>query len=274
MNPKESTFHTPQVPSFSSLGGISWKSRGRGQGLVFHGVHEESSSLRQNSSGSLARLLPTLPPLPRTPPPPHSHSQPRLEDRRRTSQHLQVLGTAGGLLLYSRRESLEAGSKACLRPQASLFRTNPSTLFLSDLVERSIDTFPRTSPGAWPTPGLRLKASSPLPRDQPIPVAQGPKGNSHHSPTCQSFLPSCSAEKLKSYSPPLSASGLAFTARPEPPTLPSRHPAPATPLPLLGRPSPGTGRLPSPASRWPGISLAPLLPQRARPAPGGPHTHR
>lgn len=119
----------------------------------------------------------------------------------------------------------------------------------------SSDTFSRTDPGAWPFQVPSSEASSPLPEDQPTPDAQGPKGNSHHSPTRQSFFfPAAAAEKAKPHGPPPPASGPRFTGRPEPPALPSATPFPSRRFPPRRRPSPGAGRLPSPASRGPGSS--------------------
>lgn len=184
-DPKGIYIHTPQARSFSSLGGRSWKPRAKGQGLVFHGVRLSPEVVDRTVQ---AAGPPTSLPTP-TPGAPHPH--PRREARC-TSLHLRIVRTAEDPLLSTGGKGLDAGSDTGLRPPGSHVGTNRATRSLSDLAEGSSDTFSKTDPGACPSQVPGSEASSPLPEDQPTPDTQGPKGNSHHSPTRQSFLPSCS----------------------------------------------------------------------------------
>lgn len=135
MNPKESTAHTPQVLSFSSLGGRRRKPRAGEQGPVFHGVRPSPKAV----DGTVqAAGPPTSLPAP-TPGPPNPHAG---REACRTSQHLRVPGTDADPPLSTRGEGLDAGSDACLWPPASQVRTNPATLSLSN--RNCTDTLSRT----------------------------------------------------------------------------------------------------------------------------------
>lgn len=232
--------------SFSSLGGRRRKPRAGEQGPVFHGVRPSPKVV----DGTVqAAGLPTSLPAP-TPGPPNPHAG---REAGRTSQHLRVPGTDADPLLSTRGEGLDAGSDASLRPPASQVRTNPAILSLSDLTE----TVP--SPGPSPEPGLlRCQALRPphvSQRTNPHRTLKARKATPTTPRLARLSFPAAAAEISNFYGPPPSVSRPPFTARPEPPALPSA-------APLLRRPSPGAGRLPSRASRGPAPPAAGPAPAR------------
>lgn len=119
------------------------------------------------------------------------------------------------------------------------------------------ETVPTPSPGPNPEPGLlRCRALRPphvSKRTNPHRTLKARKATPTTPRLARLSFPAAAAEIANFYGPPPSASRPPFTARPEPPALPSA-------APLLRRPSLG-GFLP----RHPG---ARLLPRRARPPPG------